>query len=105
MAVFETHANRVVGKPIPSIEAAEAQALVHALQLYQGELLEGFYGVKAKDYLGEIKALFEWVQGNIRQAAAASPGGYPPFSARYAAAYPARGRATSAIPPPAAVRR
>jgi DNA-binding SARP family transcriptional activator len=43
VAVFEEQASRVLGKAFPAIETSEVQALAHTLQLYRGELLEGFY--------------------------------------------------------------
>jgi DNA-binding SARP family transcriptional activator len=43
VAVFEQHASRILGKPFQDVAADEVQGLETALQLYTGELLEGFY--------------------------------------------------------------
>jgi len=42
-AAFEAQSRQVLAKPIEAMEAADAHALEKALQLYAGELLEGFY--------------------------------------------------------------
>jgi DNA-binding SARP family transcriptional activator len=42
-AAFETQSRQSLAKPIPAMEAADAYALENTLQLYTGELLEGFY--------------------------------------------------------------
>ena len=43
VAVLEAQSRQVLAKPTPEMEAADAQTLESALQLYTGELLEGFY--------------------------------------------------------------
>ncbi|MFQ6102462.1 MAG: BTAD domain-containing putative transcriptional regulator, partial [Anaerolineae bacterium] len=43
VAVFEEQVGRVLAKPIHAVEAAGVRELESALQLYRGELLEGFY--------------------------------------------------------------
>jgi DNA-binding SARP family transcriptional activator len=42
-AAFEAQSRQVLAKPIHEMQAADAHALESALQLYTGELLEGFY--------------------------------------------------------------
>lgn len=42
-AVFEERIDRVLARPIDVMEASDAQDLENAVQLYVGELLEGFY--------------------------------------------------------------
>ena len=43
VAVFEAQAGRVLARPVQVMEAADAVELEHALPLYAGDLLEGFY--------------------------------------------------------------
>jgi DNA-binding SARP family transcriptional activator len=43
VAVIEDQVRRVITRPVETISAADAQELEKALELYQGELLEGFY--------------------------------------------------------------
>ncbi|MFQ5343214.1 MAG: BTAD domain-containing putative transcriptional regulator, partial [Anaerolineae bacterium] len=43
VAVFEEQAGQVQAQPIHTVEAADVQELESVLQLYTGDLLEGFY--------------------------------------------------------------
>lgn len=43
VAAFEEQISPVLAKPVQAMQAADAQVLENALQLYTGELLEGFY--------------------------------------------------------------
>ena len=43
VAVFEEQVGRIVGKPTHVMEADDARQLENSIQLYVGELLEGFY--------------------------------------------------------------
>ena len=43
VAVFEDQASRIAGKPIQVMDADDAHQLENSIQLYVGELLEGFY--------------------------------------------------------------
>ncbi len=43
VAVFEEQTDQVLTKPIHAVDAADVCKLEHALQLYDGDLLEGFY--------------------------------------------------------------
>lgn len=43
VAIFEEQVSPVLAKPIPAMEPADARQLEGALQLYAGDLLEGFY--------------------------------------------------------------
>lgn len=43
VATFEKQVKQVFSKSIPTVQTAEIQLLENALQLYTGELLEGFY--------------------------------------------------------------
>jgi DNA-binding SARP family transcriptional activator len=43
VATFEEQSSPVLAKPVQAMQAADAQVLESALQLYAGELLEGFY--------------------------------------------------------------
>jgi DNA-binding SARP family transcriptional activator len=43
VAAFKQKASRIVGKQIADMEMGDARELEHAVQLYVGDLLEGFY--------------------------------------------------------------
>jgi DNA-binding SARP family transcriptional activator len=43
VTAFEAQAGQILAKPVETLEADEVQRLQNALQLYTGDLLEGFY--------------------------------------------------------------
>lgn len=58
VAVFEEQVGRVLGQPDETLSLARVQALQAALQLYTGELLEGFYADWALRERERVRALY-----------------------------------------------
>jgi DNA-binding SARP family transcriptional activator len=58
VAAFEDQARRLLATPLNSLSAADAQATSQVLQLYAGNLLEGFYDdwvLREREYLRQLQ--------------------------------------------------